>query len=197
MTHAGAKAIADALPGITRASSLLVRAIAWLETRYGDAWPGTNNWGAIIATPEWTGPTETHEDSSFDPAQGAVAKRQQTFRVYFSPEAGALGLWDLLRSRRHARAVTAAEQGRWQDVSYELRMSGYYEGTRPNPLDAIADHQRALYSAIATITAATGEPNPLTPPPLGIPRAASGGGALLVATILALVGGSILYWWLR
>lgn len=155
-TDLEAKLIVDAL-GLSQGLSLLVRAIARLETHYGDAWEGTgvgsNNWGAV--TGEGDAGSFEHSDSRWDPELGQVVPYVTRFRRYASPTEGASDLAVVL-SGQHSEAVAAAERGDWPDVSRALRDSRYYLGTQPRE-QAIDTHRRALRSALSGIASATGE----------------------------------------
>lgn len=158
-THLQAKAIADALPGIDAATSLLVRAIALIEGHYGDAHPGTHSWGNIIATPGWTGRTFTLNHTQWIDDEGKKVKRPVAFRAYDSDEKAAEDLWRVLQ-RSHSGAVAAVRRGDWWDVPRELRESRYYLGTKP-PAEAIREYTKLLRGALASITSSTKEANPL------------------------------------
>jgi hypothetical protein len=129
-----------ALPDASFGLRALVVAIGGLESHWGDGWPGTNNWGAITAGSGWTGPTFDHADSRW--TKTGVVQYVTQFRQYDSPEAGAADLGRVLQSQ-YAKAVTAAEQARWPDVSKFLYEGGYYTGTQP-PKEAIAAHYKRL-----------------------------------------------------
>jgi hypothetical protein len=125
-----------ALPNASFGLRALVVAIGGLESHWGDGWSvtnqwssgiaGTNNWGAITADPSWTGETFEHVDHRPTPS-GGVEEYTAKFRKYPTPDAGAKDLGNLLQ-HRYSSAVSAAESGRWHDVSSYLYDGGYYSG---------------------------------------------------------------------
>lgn len=155
-TDLEAQQIVDAL-GVSPQVSLLTRAVARLETHYGDAWTGagvgSNNWGAVTGSGD-AGSFE-HSDSRYDPDTGQVVSYVTRFRRYSSPTAGAADLVTVLKTG-HSEAVSAAERGDWPDVSRALRDSHYYLGTAPRE-QAIDTHRIALRRALTGIASATGE----------------------------------------
>ena len=157
-THAHAKRIVDALPGITPATSLLVRAVAYADSHYDNDNEG-HNWGNVTAGPKWEGDTYEHTDSRWDDKLRRVVSYTARFRRHATSEDGAADLWRVLRTN-HAGAVGAASRGEWWDVPRELRHSRYYLGTKPEAA-AIRDYTKLFRGVLANITSATREPNPM------------------------------------
>lgn len=157
--HGEAKRIVDSLPGITPATSLLVRAVAWIDSHYDRDTEPHHNWGFVTAGSKWEGETFSHEDSKWDDELRRKVTYTTAFRAYPSAEAGAAGLWKVLQ-QNHRAAVKSALDGDWLSVPADLRESRYYLGTKPKR-EAIADYARALRGALTSITSATGEADPL------------------------------------
>lgn len=157
-THAQAKRMVDALPGIDARTSLLVRAVAFVDSHY-DNDNEHHNWGNVTAGPKWTGETYEHRDSRWDEAKGTTVSYTTKFRSHPRPEDGAADLWRVLQTN-HRGAVEAARRGDWWEVPRELRESRYYIGTKPAQL-AIRDYTRVFSGVMALITSATKEPNPM------------------------------------
>jgi flagellum-specific peptidoglycan hydrolase FlgJ len=149
----------QAAPTLGPASIALLVAIGGLESHWGDWWPGTNNWGAIVADSSWKGPTFEHSDSKYTP-EGNVSYVTK-FRAYSTPTEGAADLGRLLAARYH-EALAQAGKGNWLGASQALYDAGYYTGTQPRKA-AIVTHYRNLSKYLlqqgispATIGAAVG-----------------------------------------
>ena len=130
----------QAAPDMGASGIALLVAIGGLESHWGDWWPGTKNWGAIIAGSGWNGETFEHEDSRWTPS--GVEHYVTDFRKYPSPLAGAADLAALLRSR-YSKALDAAARGDWRGASAGLYDAGYFSGTKPRK-QAINDHYKRL-----------------------------------------------------
>lgn len=161
-THAEAKRIVDALPGITPATSLLVRAVAYADSHY-DNDNSHHNWGNVTAGPKWTGETFEHTDSRWDDKLGRTVTYTARFRAHPTAEDGAADLWRVLRTT-YGGAVDAVVRGEWWDVPRLLREARYYLGTKPKAA-AIRDYTKLFRAVIANITSATREANPMQSTP--------------------------------
>jgi hypothetical protein len=157
-----------AVPGVSRETSLLARAISVLESHYGDGWGkelshagvGSHNWGALTAGSSWRGATFEHRDSRYNPETKTTVEYVARFRSYPSDEAGARDLVRVLE-RTHAPAVALAASHRWGDVSASMGPRGtkFYLGNTPPP-DAEAKHRARFLAALREISSATGEDVP-------------------------------------
>lgn len=202
----------------SRFEAQCIQAVGLLETSYGYGWSGagvgSNNWGAVQATPAQVAagvPTFAYTDSHQDGTRYA-----QAFRRYATPVEGAR---DLVRHMTTVRPLTAAamrDEAGTDEVSAAMYRERYYGGWCPAAIkrfgagahrqssvyvragatteagracdaEAIGMHAKKLASSIAEIAAALNEP---APPRSG--GTASGWPLLLVAA--AAVGG---WWWWR
>jgi hypothetical protein len=130
----------SAAPTLGVSGRALLVAIGGLESHWGDAWQGTNNWGAITAGSGWTGATFEHADSRWTPS--GVVRYVTNFRSYPTAIDGAKDLAQLL-AHQYSKALSAASDGNWLGASAALYDAGYYTGTRPRA-GAIADHYKRL-----------------------------------------------------
>lgn len=156
MNDATAKILVDSLPGMTPRLSLLTRAVARLETFYGQGWKesgvGSHNWGAI--TGRYKGQSFTHKDSRYDEKTKTNIPYTTHFRSYPSDTEGAADLARLLDTK-YPSAVSAVPD--WPMVSRNLY--GYYIGTQTKE-KAIATHAGALEKHAKAILSSTGESLP-------------------------------------
>jgi hypothetical protein len=138
-----------------------IAGIGWLETQYGSGWSGDGagsyNIGAIHADPSWSGDTFLTTDTKPTSTGGSVSYVTR-FKAY--PTA-ADGWADLVRTafvvRGRSIVRSAAQANDWHGVSAGLFRTGYYEGMGATDAERIANHQRALTSAIS---AADGDATP-------------------------------------
>ncbi len=197
MTEAEAKAIADSIPGITPAGSLLVRAIGRLESSYGSGWSGagvgSHNWGAITGT--FQGQYFEYGDSRYDPESGEIVKYTTRFAKYPSDFEGAKAIWDWCESH-DPEIARSAEKRDWLDVSTRLRDAKYYLGTKPRD-EAIQDHVAAMRKNLVAISQATGEvidPVGTGPGPEPLPAPSVGRGVGMTAGVLIMLTVGLIFW---
>lgn len=150
MNDLTAKTIVNAL-GLTDAESFYLRMVAKSESGYGSGWrpPGTgsNNWGAITAGPNWTGPTFEYFDRRAD-GTPYVAK----FRVYPTAYEGAK---DLARVLLKSNVRAALAQGDFYGAVRAQIDENKYTGSPPaTPAPVYA--QRLIENG-QSIQRATGE----------------------------------------
>ncbi len=148
---------------------LAVHAVGWLETRYGTAWlgagKGSKNWGAIQSGPPPCPVAKSFEYTDTNPnADGTSTPYRICFRKYPTDEEGAA---DLVRIElvRRPRVLDRALAGDFYGVSNELYKTHYYTGFGPTPAARVANHYKALSSAIRSAATALGEAVPDLPPP--------------------------------
>lgn len=158
MNDVAAKLLVDSLPGMTPQLSLLTRAVARLETFYGEGWKesgvDSHNWGAI--TGRYKGQSFQHRDSRYDEKTKTNIPYTTNFRAYPSDVEGAADLARLLNTK-YPSAVSAVPD--WPMVSRNLY--GYYIGTQTKE-KAILVHAGALEKHAKAILSATGESLPDT-----------------------------------
>jgi hypothetical protein len=161
-THVEAeKLVAEAIPGVKTADSLLVRIIGCLESSYGKGWAGpgkgSHNWGAMTAGRRWKGATFEYKDSRYDPKAGKNRTYTTRFRKYPTEADGIRDLYRTLTSGAHSEASRLARVGKWSEVSRAIgpRGSKYYMGVGP-PEEAERKHQQRFMSLKDEILDATG-----------------------------------------
>lgn len=138
-----------------------IQGVGWLETRYSTAWKsggaGSNNWGAIQSgkPPCPTATSFQNQDSNPNP-DGTSTFYVICFRKYASPE---LGASDLVRVGyvRRPSVLAAATAGNLYGVSEALFRTIYYTGFGSTVAQRIANHYKALSSAVRGIAAALSE----------------------------------------
>jgi peptidoglycan hydrolase-like protein with peptidoglycan-binding domain len=143
-----------------------VQGIGWLETRYSTAWRGagrgSNNMGADQSgRPPCDDNGFLYTDTHPNP-DGTSTPYSICFRKYATPESGFSGLVRIAYLRR-PKVLDAARAGDFYRVSSELHASHYYEGFGKTVADRIANHFKALSSAIAAQVAALDELAPTHP----------------------------------
>lgn len=150
-----------------------VQGVGWLETRYNTAWRGagigSNNWGAIQSgkPPCPVATSFQYTDSSPNP-DGTSTPYSICFRRYSSPELGASDLVRMVYVRRPS-VLAAAQSANLYAVSAALHATRYYEGAGATVAQRIANHHKALLSAVKGIATALGEPYVDAPTPLPEP----------------------------
>lgn len=173
LTHLQAKAMVDALPGVTRVASLFVRAVAWHETNYGAGWKpgeGAGSWNmGAITTAHPDALSFKHADSKFDPKAGRVVEYTTWFAGDVDARAGFARLAKLVLKPNVVAALATNDVLQGVAGMYE---NGYFlglhthqnvEGDKLN----IEDYYSAVAKAIATIGRETGERHPEVTPPTG------------------------------
>lgn len=139
-----------------------IQGVGWLETRQTTAWTGAGqgsfNAGAIQGGGKPPCPIATsfqYTDTHPNP-DGTSTPYSICFRRYASAE---LGMADLIRVGyvRRPRVLAAATRGNFYEVSAELHASRYYEGFGATVAARIANHHKALASAIKSAALAIGE----------------------------------------
>ena len=147
-----------------------VQAIAFLETKYGQAWSGamkgSKNWGAVQASKPKIGEggsyvcpigTAPHGDS--DPN---IGKYVTCFRVYETDVDGAADLIKVMFGRKPAatrRGPTIAQalkSGNIDKVSAAMWVNGYYGGVKEAVRDRISDHASAIEGGVKASAKAQG-----------------------------------------
>ena len=162
-----------ALPALSLREQMLVRAIGLIESHYGDGWPkgkehgeGSNNWGAVTAGKSWgNGPTFEAKDHYVD-AQGQVVNYTTKFRVYPTPEDGAI---DVAHIALKDNVKIAVGLGDVLGISRALKDSNYYGGNQIQGQareDLIHAHSDKLKNAIGGILKGTGESDPFILKPI-------------------------------
>lgn len=150
-----------------------VQGVGWLETRYNTAWKGagvtSNNWGAIQSgrPPCPVATSFQYTDSSPQP-DGTNKPYVICFRRYATPELGASDLVRVVYVRRPS-VLAAAQSANLYAVSAALHQTRYYEGWGATIAQRIANHHKALTSAVRGIATALGEPFVDTPIPVPEP----------------------------
>jgi hypothetical protein len=130
-----------------------VQAVGRFEGNYGSAWNNANNWGAIQCN--HAPPCVPGECIETGDSQATGQKYTWCYRVWPTPEAGALGFVPLLTVKR-PRTWEAMKKGQTLVASEELY--GYYEGVfNSENRQAMASHYgvkaprgTALYKAAQT-----------------------------------------------
>jgi hypothetical protein len=156
--------------------------VGFLETGYAQNWKspgvGSFNWGAI----QGSGPAGAFQYTDTHPnADGTSTPYAISFRKYRSLEEGAE---DLIRivyqsNGRDRLVLPAATKGDTLAFSTAMHTTRYYEGFGRTVQERIANHHRALVSAITAAARAIGEPMPdgseLPPaPPVTIRQGSTG-----------------------
>jgi hypothetical protein len=150
-THAQAKAIIDAIVP-DPAQSLYLRALSSHETHYGDWWPGTNNWGAMIGKGD--AGSEPHKDHD------AAGKWYTTdFAKYSSPAVGARALASLVLKSNVTDALAA---GDLTAAVAAMIDDNHYTGNPP--ATPAVSYEKSIRKGIDAIIAETGEKNPFLEP---------------------------------
>lgn len=150
-THSQAKSLVDSLVR-SPAESLYLRALSVHETHYGDWWPGTNNWGAMIGRGD--AGAEPHRD------RDAAGKWYVTnFAKYSSPAVGAKALASLVLKPNVTDAISS---GDLEAAVTAMIEENHYTGNPPaTPAPA---YLKAMWRGIEGIIAETGEENPFADP---------------------------------
>jgi peptidoglycan hydrolase-like protein with peptidoglycan-binding domain len=157
----------------SRVQAQLAQAVGFLETSYGSGWsnkiPGaatSNNWGAVTAGGEWTGPTFEHRDSRPDD-HGNNIWYSTKFRSYASPQDGATDLIKIVYVQRPS-VFAAGLSGDSLAFSTALYRTHYYLGFGATDEQRIAHHHGAVLHAIGLQCQALGEPPPDVAKPLPV-----------------------------
>lgn len=175
--------VSQAIPELTPEESLVVRAVAHFETKYGEAWPegkgkGSFNMGAMM-TGDKSAETCTgfvHQDSR--PGKSGepdVVQFKGCFKVYPSPQAGFRDLAARLFNTRHdpSKVIkSAANAGDIRSVAQGMFDSRYYTGTSKIPEENVNRYTTKLTESLDEITKATGERNPFLGEPPTLPGVA-------------------------
>lgn len=174
LSHSQAKALVDAIPGITPVESLFVRAVALHETSYGAGWKageGSGSWnmGAITtAHPDHL--SFEHKDSRFDPKAGHVVQYTTWFAGYPSAQAGFEALAKTVLKRNVIGSLAMNDflgaVSAMYDNHYFLGLHSH-ESAAGDDLN-ITDYWKAVMRAVAAIGAETGEKQPDVLPPKGV-----------------------------
>lgn len=148
----------------TRAARQVLQGIAWLESRYGEGWSGAGkgsfNMGAIQYGRTPCDPAKSFEYTDTRPTDtGGSIPYRICFRKYSSPVAGFEDLARVAYAKRPL-VLAAAYAGNLWGVSKELRATKYYEGFGRTQEERIANHHKALLSAVTAIARALNEPMP-------------------------------------
>lgn len=161
------------------AEAQVCQGVGWLETKYGTAWhqppdksPGykSYNMGAIqCCSPSFGNGTYSCPGMSFlyvdthPLPDGASRPYRVCFRSYANAQDG---FYDLARTVYlvfgREKVLRAAQSGSVWNCSAALRDTGYYEGFGKTREERIANHAKALGSAITRQCAALGE-QPMEP----------------------------------
>lgn len=152
--HADARAAATAALtkrfGVTPTAGEVwaLTGVGWLEARYGEGWPGTNNIGAITADASWKGETFEHKDSYPDD-NGNQIWYVTKFKKYPTAVDGWLDFAnEVFSNRGRANARAAAKRNDWAGVSRVLFETSYYKGIGKTREERIANHVKALTASI-------------------------------------------------
>jgi len=169
---AGFRAVFGRDPSISEAECC--QAVGWLETRYGTAWKGagagSHNWGAVQSSRPPCDPIRSFQytDSSPRP-DGSSVTYSICFRRYETDEEGAADMIKIMLRTPPERA--AAALGDLYALSAAMHAAKYYEGFGSTVTARIANHHRALSSAVERIRA---EVNPVARRPVTLQRGAAG-----------------------
>jgi hypothetical protein len=128
----------------------ILLAVSLHETTFGTGWKGdgegSNNEGAIQATPTWTGDTfggiDTHPTET-----GGSTSYPQPFRKYATAFEGWQDLVRVLYVQMGA-VRRAAATGDPREVARAMRMAKYYEGSGATQAERIAGYEQALVNAL-------------------------------------------------
>jgi len=159
-THVAAKMAVDlALPNLTPAQRLFLRAVAAHETQYGKGWTGdgadSHNWGAITGN----GPAGffNHQDSRRTSA-GTIENYITKFQKYHSDAEGILALANQVFKPGTALAVVSSGLLGGATAMYG---HGYYTTVAPPGAPAVLNYLTGLKARVKQILAATQEPSTL------------------------------------
>lgn len=163
----------------TIVESQLVQGVGWLETNYGAGWKGagkgSNNMGADQYGQPPCEPGKSFLYTDTNPTSGGGSVPYQIcFRWYATPADGFAGLVNIVYvqkgkdapeapTKNHHRGremLAAAAAGSIHDASVALYDSTYYRGFGPTRDVRIANHYRALRTAVNLRAAALGEKMP-------------------------------------
>lgn len=137
--------------------------IGLLESGYGEGFPGTNNVGAITADKSWHGDTFEHKDSYPDD-NGHQVWYVTKFKKYPTLADGWRDLANEAYSNRgRSGAREAAKRNDWAGVSKVLFETSYYKGVGKDEAERIANHVKALTSAIRAANKEVGIVDTATP----------------------------------
>jgi hypothetical protein len=174
-TEARALVVAAFTSVFSRAPSafeaVFLQAIAWLETAYGSGWKGVGvgsfNMGAIQKG-GWSGAvfeyTDTHPNKD-----GTSTPYKIGFRKYTTAQAGFEDLCKVVYVVFEPRRVALAAAGRGDVLAFSTALHKYpcyYEGFGATDAIRIANHAKAVTSAIKLQRTEIGDP---LPPSIGGP----------------------------
>ena len=133
----------------TRNELRYLLAVALHETTFGRGWHGagvgSNNMGALQASPAWAGETFEHGDTHPTGTGGTVAYRAE-FKTYPSELDGWRDLVRVLYLQSPATRNAAARDD-VRGVATAMKRAGYYEG-RGTPSERIDNYEQALVNAL-------------------------------------------------
>lgn len=160
MNNSQAKTLVDSIVA-DPFRSLYLRAIAKLESSYGDGFPGKHNWGAITTGSAWEGEFFEHKDKRWNPETGSVEEYSTYFRAYPDDESGVRDLDKLLSSRYERAYSLGAKALRTRDSNLLRQASdalyGYYRGVLPTRAENVDAHYSRTVQVLADIISDTGE----------------------------------------
>lgn len=157
----------------------LVRAVGWLETRYGRGWSrpellAAHNWGAVQSSSrnaDGSCPSGCVPGSDTDPDRGGAAYRT-CFRAYASDDAGAADMARQILSRKAAptrrgpsvRDALASSSA--DELAAAMWIGGYFEGQGPTARGRVEGYAAAIYSAALKASTTEGVPCAVVRAPL-------------------------------
>lgn len=146
----------------TLAEVQAVQAVAWGESNYGAGFPpGTNNWGAELATPRQSPPCGPGTFEWTDQSPGE-APEGRCFKINPTPAAGAKSVvrnvYVSTFRNRGPKSLAAARRGDLRGFSTAMYDGGYYESPYADRERAIDWHVKAMQRHLDTITNALDEP---------------------------------------
>lgn len=153
-------------PGVTPTPEELqiITAIGHLESQGGRGWSGamvgSNNWGAVQAKckPDEDGnccPGSAPYGDSRPTPEGQV-KYTWCYKTYATPADGAA---DIIKTiYRWPNVVAGIRAGNLDEVSWQMRLNGYYEGFTTDKREAARTHAATLDCYVQKMAAALGEP---------------------------------------
>lgn len=138
--------------------------VGFLESHYSDSWrndgTGSFNVGCIQKSKPPCDPDTSFKYTDTHPnADGTSTPYSVCFWKYPTPEMGWTHFTKILYVDRPT-VLAAATKGDLYNVSYELRRTTYYEGFGATRAAQVANHLKALTSAVKAQCLALGEPFP-------------------------------------
>lgn len=142
----------------------IITAIGHLESQGGRGWSGamvgSNNWGAVQAKckPDDQGnccPGSAPYGDSRPTPEGQI-KYTWCYKTYPTPADGAA---DIIKTiYRWPNVVAGIKAGNLDEVSWQMRLNGYYEGFTTDKREAARTHAATLDCYVQKMAAALGEP---------------------------------------